>query len=31
VHVYLKALYKSFGVSSRGELLVLFIRAPRMG
>jgi DNA-binding CsgD family transcriptional regulator len=28
VHVYVKALYKGFGVSSRGELLALFIQTP---
>lgn len=26
VHVYVKALYKGFGVSSRGELLARFIQ-----
>jgi DNA-binding NarL/FixJ family response regulator len=28
VHVYVKALYKGFGVSSRGELLSRFIDRP---
>ena len=28
VHVYVKALYRHFGVSSRGELLARFIRKP---
>jgi DNA-binding NarL/FixJ family response regulator len=28
VHVYVKAIYKGFGVSSRGELLSKFVRAP---
>ncbi len=28
VHVYVKALYKGFGVSSRGELLARFIPRP---
>jgi DNA-binding CsgD family transcriptional regulator len=28
VHVYVKALYRRFDVSSRGELLARFIRAP---
>ena len=28
VHVYVKALYKGFGVSSRGELLAKFVRTP---
>jgi DNA-binding NarL/FixJ family response regulator len=27
VHVYVKLLYKHFGVSSRGELLARFVRA----
>jgi DNA-binding NarL/FixJ family response regulator len=29
VHVYVKALYKGFGVSSRGELLAKFVRTPQ--
>jgi DNA-binding NarL/FixJ family response regulator len=28
VHVYVKALYRGFGVSSRGELLACFVQAP---
>jgi DNA-binding NarL/FixJ family response regulator len=28
VHVYVKALYRGFGVSSRGELLARFVQAP---
>jgi DNA-binding NarL/FixJ family response regulator len=28
VHVYIKVLYRHFRVSSRGELLALFVRAP---
>lgn len=28
VHVYVKALYKHFDVSSRGELLARFVRSP---
>jgi DNA-binding NarL/FixJ family response regulator len=28
VHVYVKALYRHFDVSSRGELLARFIRSP---
>jgi DNA-binding CsgD family transcriptional regulator len=28
VHVYVKKLYERFGVSSRGELFALFVRAP---
>jgi DNA-binding NarL/FixJ family response regulator len=30
VHVYVKALYKGFGVCSRGELLARFVRQPRL-
>jgi DNA-binding NarL/FixJ family response regulator len=29
VHVYVKALYRSFGVCSRGELLSRFVQPPR--
>ncbi|HVT88492.1 MAG TPA: helix-turn-helix transcriptional regulator [Tepidisphaeraceae bacterium] len=29
VHVYVKAIYKGFGVSSRGELLAQFIHPPK--
>jgi DNA-binding NarL/FixJ family response regulator len=29
VHVYVKALYKGFGVSSRGELLARFVQPPK--
>lgn len=29
VHVYVKALYRGFNVSSRGELLARFIQAPK--
>jgi DNA-binding CsgD family transcriptional regulator len=29
VHVYVKQLYKRFGVSSRGELLAKFVRGGR--
>jgi DNA-binding NarL/FixJ family response regulator len=29
VHVYVKALYRGFGVSSRGELLARFIQQPK--
>ena len=29
VHVYVKAIYKGFGVSSRGELLAKFVRTPQ--
>ena len=28
VHVYVKALYRHFGVASRGELLARFVRQP---
>jgi DNA-binding CsgD family transcriptional regulator len=28
VHVYVKAIYKGFGVASRGELLARFVRPP---
>jgi DNA-binding NarL/FixJ family response regulator len=28
VHVYVKALYRGFAVSSRGELLAKFVRQP---
>jgi len=28
VHVYVKKLYQRYGVSSRGELLALFVRTP---
>jgi DNA-binding NarL/FixJ family response regulator len=28
VHVYVKALYRGFGVSSRGELLAKFVNPP---
>jgi DNA-binding CsgD family transcriptional regulator len=28
VHVYVKKLYERFAVSSRGELLALFVRSP---
>jgi DNA-binding NarL/FixJ family response regulator len=30
VHVYVKALYKGFGVCSRGELLARFVRQPKL-
>lgn len=30
VHVYVKALYKGFCVSSRGELLSRFVHAPSL-
>jgi DNA-binding NarL/FixJ family response regulator len=29
VHVYVKALYRGFGVSSRGELLARFVQPPK--
>lgn len=29
VHVYVKALYRGFNVSSRGELLACFVQAPK--
>jgi len=28
VHIYVKHLYRKFGVSSRGQLLSLFVRKP---
>jgi DNA-binding CsgD family transcriptional regulator len=28
IHVYVKALYRGFGVSSRGELLAKFVQHP---
>lgn len=31
VHVYVKALYRGFGVSSRGELLAKFVQPPKFG
>ena len=30
VHVYVKALYRRFNASSRGELLAQFVRVPEM-
>ena len=30
VHVYIKALYRGFEVSSRGELLAKFIQSPEL-